>query len=114
MTFDEFYEFGKSLHDKKWLIYATGGNLGENFCCLYSIGKTGYKIENFRESNDGKCFDVNLYKDKQVISSVTYVNLSCLNYRFEIYNEKPLQIIIEWKSNVNTNDSEFLILEEIL
>lgn len=111
MTFEEFYECGKCLTDKKWNIYAVGGKAWY----YYKVDDKEYKLENFRITEKGEYFfDLNLYDDKKIINSLTLGNLSCLKYRIEVFNQSPLQILIEWKSNVDgIKSSEFIILEEV-
>jgi hypothetical protein len=110
MTFEEFYEYGKCLTDKKWNIYAVGGKSWY----FYKVDKKVYKLENFRTSEKGEYFfDLNQYDNEKIINTLSLGYLSCLKYRIEVFNENPLQILIEWKSNVEgVKSSELIILEE--
>ena len=112
MTFDEFYEYGKETlnKEKKWSIYASGG-VGSVY---HKVGSFGYVLENFRETDNGLAFDINKYNfDKFVSSYTTVVKCSCYDYKFEIYREKPLQILMEWTSNIEgVKGGDFIILEE--
>jgi hypothetical protein len=47
------------------------------------------------------------------VAEVPFGGYDDLTYRIEVYNENPLEILIDWRENYENGDSELIILQKV-
>ena len=111
LTFDELYDWLQANQDKKWRLFAVGGSFGFlNYLRLNEEWITEY----FEKTDGGhKTFSFACYDDENhFLQEIGYGAYEDLDYRIEVYNDKPLELLIEWRDRYDM-DSHFAIFQEL-
>ena len=109
LTFDEMYEWLSSHGDKKWKLYALGGSFSFlNYLKWNEVWTTDF------DTTDGghKIFTFTAFDDENhFLQEISFGSYEDLNYRIEVYNEYPLELLIEWRDTYDM-DSKFVIFQK--
>lgn len=110
----EFLELVEFLKNEKseWQIIATGGTYGY----LYSlyVYKCNFHLDYFEYTDGGSpCFSLVSTEDGREVANVPFGGYDDLTYRIEVYNENPLEILIDWRENYENGDSQLVILQKV-
>lgn len=111
LSFDEIYDWLQSHSDKKWRLFAHGGTFG--FLQYLNLNEM-WTAEWFEKTEGGhKTFRFASFdEENHFLQEVSFGNYEDLDYRIEIYNEYPLEILIEFRDGYDL-DSQFVIFQEI-
>ena len=110
LTFDELYEWLSKNNKKKWRLYANGGSFGflnylrwnEEWTTYFDTTDGGHKIFTFTAFDDENHF----------LQEMSFGSYEDLDYRIEVYNDKPLELLIEFRDRYEM-DSQFAIFQEL-
>ena len=111
LTFDELYDWLEANQDKKWRLFARGGSFG--FLTLLRWGEVW--ITEYFEKTDGgdKTFRFAAFDDENhFLEEITFGSYEDLDYRIEVYNDSPLELLIEFRDRYDM-DSQFAIFQEL-
>ena len=111
LTFDELYDWLEANQDKKWRLFARGGSFG--FLTLLRWGEVW--ITEYFEKTDGgdKTFRFAAFDDENhFIQEIAFGGYEDLDYRIEVYNDSPLELLIEFRDRYDM-DSQFAIFQEL-
>ena len=111
VTFDELYDWLESNQNKKWRLFAVGGSFGFlNFLNYNDVWTTEY----FEKTDGGhKTFRFAAFDDENhFLEEITFGSYEDLDYRIEVYNDSPLEILIEYRDRYEM-DSQFVIFQEL-
>lgn len=111
LLFDELYKWLQNNQNKKWRLYAIGGSFGslnilrfnDNWTVAFDHSDGGNKFINFAAFDD----------ENHWIQEIHFSDFDELKYRIEVYNENPLELLIEWRDTIDGLDSSFAIFQEI-
>ena len=111
LTFDELYDWLSKNNKKKWRLYANGGSFG--FLTLLRFNEV-WTTEYFDITDGGhKIFTFAAFDDENhFLQEISFGSYEDLDYRIEVYNDKPLEILIEFRDRYEM-DSQFTIFQEI-
>ena len=110
LTFDEMYEWLSNNPNKKWRLFAVGGSFG----FLNELRWGEEWITQYFERTDGghKTFRFAAFDDEcHFIQEMSFGAYEDLEYRIEVYNDNPLELLIEYRDGDNT--SHFAIFQEL-
>lgn len=110
LTFDELYDWLKANQNKKWRLFAHGGSFGflqrlnfsEVWTTEFDTTDGGHKIIIFTAFDDENHF----------LQEISFGSYEDLDYRIEVYNDSPLEILIEFRDRFEM-DSQFAIFQEL-
>ena len=110
LTFDELYDWLETNHTKKWRLFAVGGSFGflnylrfnEVWTTEFDTTDGGHKIFTFAAFDDENHF----------LQEIAFGAYEDLDYRIEVYNDKPLELLIEFRDRYDM-DSQLAIFQEI-
>lgn len=111
LTFDELYDWLQANQNKKWRLFARGGSFG--FLTFLRWGEVW--ITEYFEKTDGghKTFSFVAYDDENhFLQEIPFGAYEDLDYRIEVYNDKPLELLIEFRDRYDM-DSQFAIFQEL-
>lgn len=111
LTFDELYDLLEANQNKKWRLFALGGSFGFlNYLRFNEVWIT----EHFEKTDGGhKTFRFATFDDENhFLQEIAFGAYEDLDYRIEIYNDKPLEILIEFRDRYEM-DSQFAIFQEL-
>lgn len=111
LTFDELYDWLSKNDKKKWRLYANGGTFG----FLSFLRWDEVWITEYFEKTDGgdKTFRFAAFDDEHhFLQEISFGSYEDLDYRIEVYNDKPLELLIEWRDRYDM-DSQFVIFQEL-
>lgn len=110
LTFIELYEYLRQ-HHKKWRFYAVGGSFG--FLNHLRWDET-WVAEHFEQTDGGNnVFQFTAYDEEGNWSqTIPFGDYSECDFRIEVYNEQPLEILIDMRDKVD-DVSQFAIFQEI-
>ena len=105
LTFEELFDWLEANKNKKWRLFAHGGSFGflqqlkfnEVWTTDFDTTDGGHKIFTFTAFDDENHF---------------LQEISFGSYRIEVYNDKPLEILIEYRDRFEM-DSQFAIFQEL-
>lgn len=110
----EFLELVEFLKNEKsqWQIIATGGTFWYlNSLYLY---KYNFHLDYFEYTDGGSpCFSMVAVENGREVAHVPFGGYDDLTYRIEVYNENPLEILIDWRENYEDGDSQLVILQKV-
>lgn len=110
----EFLELVEFLQNEKsqWQIIATGGTFWYlNYLYLY---KYNFHFDYFEYTDGGSpCFSLVSTENGREVAHVPFGGYDDLTYRIEVYNENPLEILIDWRENYENGDSQLVILQKV-
>ena len=111
LTFDELYDWLSNNQNKKWRLFAVGGSFG--FLTFLRWGEV-WTTEYFEKTDGGhKTFRFAAFDDENhFLQEIPFGGYEDLDYRIEIYNDKPLEILIEYRDRYDM-DSKFAIFQEL-
>lgn len=110
----EFLELVEFLKNEKcqWKLIGTGGTywyLNYPFLYLYN-----FHLDYFEYTDGGSpCFSLVATEDGREVANIPLGGYDDLTYRIEVYNENPLEILIDWRENYKDPDSQILILQKV-
>ena len=111
LTFDELYDWLSKNNKKKWRLYANGGTFG--FLTFLNFNEVW--ITEYFEKTDGghktfrfACFD----DENHFLQEISFGSYEDLDYRIEVYNDSPLELLIEFRDRYEM-DSQFAIFQEL-
>ena len=110
LTFDEMYDWLQANQNKKWRLFARGGSFGfltllrfnEVWTTYFDSTDGGHKIFTFA------CFD----DENHFLQEISFGSYEDLDYRIEVYNDSPLELLIEFRDRYEM-DSQFAIFQEL-
>ena len=110
LTFDELHDWLQANQNKKWRLFAVGGSFGfltllrfnEVWTTYFDSTNGGHKIFIFA------CFD----DENHFLQEIAFGAFEDLDYRIEVYNDCPLELLIEWRDRYDM-DSQFAIFQEL-
>lgn len=110
LTFDELYDWLEANQNKKWRLFAHGGSFGfltllrfnEVWTTDFDTTDGGHKIFRFAAFDDENHF----------LQEISFGSYEDLDYRIEVYNDSPLEILIEFRDRYEM-DSQFAIFQEV-
>ena len=110
LTFDELYDWLSKNNKKKWRLFANGGSFGflqhlnfsEVWTTEFDTTDGGHKTFRFAAFDDENHF----------LQEISFGSYKDLDYRIEVYNDKPLELLIEFRDR-HEMDSQFAIFQEI-
>ena len=111
LTFDDMYEWLSNNQKKKWRLFAVGGSFG--FLTFLNFNEVW--ITEYFEKTDGghKTFRFAAFDDENhFLQEIGFGNYEDLDYRIEVYNDYPLEILIEYRDR-HEMDSQFAIFQEL-
>lgn len=111
LTFDELYDWLETNHTKKWRLFANGGSFG----FLQHLNFSEVWTTEYIEKTDGghKTFTFAAFDDENhFLQEISFGAYEDLDYRIEVYNDSPLEILIEYRDRYEM-DSQFAIFQEI-
>jgi hypothetical protein len=111
LTFDELYDWLEANQDKKWRLFANGGSFG--FLQILRFNEE-WRTEYFEKTDGGhKTFRFAAFDDENHFrQEIAFGAYEDLDYRIEVYNDKPLELLIEWRDRYDM-DSQFAIFQEL-
>lgn len=111
LTFDELYDWLEANQNKKWRLFAVGGSFG----FLNYLRFNEVWITEWFETTDGghKTFRFATFDDENhFLQEIAFGAYEDLDYRIEVYNDSPLEILIEFRDRFEM-DSQFAIFQEL-
>lgn len=111
LTFDELYDWLEANQNKKWRLFANGGSFG----FLQSLKFNEVWITEWFDKTDGghKTFRFATFDDENhFLQEIAFGAYEDLDYRIEVYNDNPLEILIEFRDRFEM-DSQFAIFQEL-
>ena len=110
LTFDELYDWLSNNQNKKWRLFAHGGSFGFlNYLRFNEVWTTDF------DTTDGghKIFTFTTFDDENhFLQEISFGSYEDLDYRIEVYNDKPLELLIEFRDRYEM-DSHFAIFQEL-
>lgn len=110
LTFDELYDWLSKNDKKKWRLYANGGSFGFlTFLRFNEVWTTDF------DTTDGghKIFAFTAFDDENhFLLEISFGSYEDLDYRIEVYNDSPLELLIEFRDRYEM-DSKFAIFQEL-
>ena len=110
----EFLELVEFLQNEKslWQIIATGGTYW--YLIYPHLYKYNFYLDYFEYTDGGSpCFTMVAKEDGREVAFVPFGGYDDLTYRIEVYNENPLEILIDWRENYENGDSQLVILQKV-
>lgn len=111
LSFDELYDWLQANQNKKWRLFAVGGSFGFlNYLRFNEVWTTEY----FEKTDGGhKTFRFATFDDENhFLQEIAFGAFEYLDYRIEVYNDNPLEILIDFREKYEM-DSRFVIFQEI-
>jgi hypothetical protein len=111
LTFDELYDWLEANHTKKWRLFANGGLFG----FLHHLNFSEVWTTEYFDVTDGghKTFRFAAFDDENhFLQEIAFGGYEDLDYRIEVYNDKPLELLIEFRDRYEM-DSQFAIFQEL-
>ena len=110
LTFDELYDWLQANQNKKWRLFAVGGSFGFlTFLRFNEVWTTDF------DTTDGghKIFAFTAFDDENhFLQEMSFGSYEDLDYRIEVYNDSPLELLIEFRDRYEM-DSKFAIFQEL-
>ena len=110
LTFDELHDWLQANQNKKWRLYANGGS----FCFLNYLRWNEVWTTEFDTTDGGhKIFAFIAFDDENhFLQEISFGSYEDLDYRIEVYNDSPLELLIEFRDRYEM-DSKFAIFQEL-
>ena len=110
ISFDELYDWLQANQNKKWRLFAVGGSFGFlNYLRFNEVWTTDF------DTTDGghKIFTFTAFDDENhFLPEIAFGAYEYLDYRIEVYNDNPLEFLIDFREKYEM-DSRFVIFQEI-